>query len=325
MTKTLTIAVCVATRNRQVMLGALLGSLAEIETPEASELAFVVVENDDQNHTEATVDAHRPGLGTDRVHYVLEPELGIPFARNAAARKALKIGADLIVFVDDDETVAGDWLINLVAAYRRDDGVLIGGPVSPRFEGDAPSTLVGWVRSGLEARAKRLSSRAAGRAAAGQAERVTVITSNWLGEAALFTEHGIWFDIALRMTGGSDTQFFRDVRAKGLKTGWAGDAWVYETIPDERVSMRYQFVRGMEQSKTAFHAKIRKQGRLKVLPVFLGTLGLRLITLVLSVLTIPFVGTQALISIPRNAGWLAGRVMAFMGSRSTLYAETTGS
>jgi hypothetical protein len=153
---------------------------------------------------------------------------------------------------------------------------------------------------------------------------VTVVTSNWLADADLLAKHGLRFNTDLRFTGGSDTDFYRKVRSAGHPTGWAPKAVVTETISAERTSLRYQFRRAMEQSRMSFSHKFQSESHavilLSVLPVAFG----RLIGLVALVLVLPIGGGPALIQLARSAGWLAGRVTALFGARSTLYRNTTG-
>ena len=57
-----------------------------------------------------------PGYASDRVRFVHEPEPGIAAARNRALDESA--GADLLVFIDDDERPEPGWLESLVATWR---------------------------------------------------------------------------------------------------------------------------------------------------------------------------------------------------------------
>lgn len=320
----LKVVICTATRNRRKMLASLLFSLSKIRVPEDVTTAFVVVENDAVPRSEAQVAASAAGFAPGTLHYVQEPVIGIPFARNRAIETALSLNADAMLFVDDDEIVTETWLQEMVAEYRRSGAHLIGGPVRTRFE-DAPQ---GWMekmlRAGIRDRFDRVANRAERRAARGQFNRITVITANWLASAELFREHGLTFDTVLGANGTEDTQFYREVRALGLKTGWARKAVVYETIPLERLSPRYQFFRGREQSTAHARCKIRDLGWWTALgqavPVSLAQ-GLGVLA---GALTVPISGGRTLLTVARSAGKLTGRARAFAGAQSRLYVKTTG-
>ena len=99
---------------------------------------------------------------------------------------------------------------------------------------------------------------------------------------------------------------------------------VYETIPPERTSLAYQYRRGREQSKTSIRAKVRKRGRLRVLPVLATSILLRSIGAAGLLLAVPFTGGRSLVAFARSCGWIVGRAAGFLGARSSLYGKITG-
>lgn len=305
------------------MLANLLGTLGDIVIPSDCEVIFLVVENDDVPRSQAVTKAFRPNNGAPLV-YVFEPELGIPIARNRAAREAIAMGADLLAFVDDDEEVTPEWLLRLVAGYRQSEAVLIGAPLRLRPPRGRRLTLSQRMTfRSLSARYERKERRAARRASLNETPGVTVVTNNWLGETALFAEHDIWFDEALRFTGGTDSKFYSEVRQRGLPTGWVKDAFVYETVPQSRLSFYYQFCRGRDQSNTNFHRRLNK-APLARLGLFVS-LPLRLVSVLGLALALPFTMGRSYADIARNLGWIVGRITASFGRRSTLYENVTGS
>ena len=320
----LRVAVCVATRNRRVMLARLLTSLSELLIPDGVSPLFVIVENNQLPGSRDVVDGYQKLFDRAELVYILEPEIGIPFARNRAKDVALENGADLILFVDDDETVAADWLMNLVAAQTATGCDLVGGPVYARFDEPATGILDRILRNGIRNRFVRVANRAKRRAHAGNADMITVVTSNWLGTARLFTDYGLCFDTNLRFSGGSDTKFCREVRAKGLHVGWAPDAHVYETIPAERLSLSYQFQRGLEQSKASASARISRAGRLRALPAILGRTLASAFGLLIAVIGVPLTAGDTLVDVARAAGKTVGPMLSVLGYQSNLYAKTTG-
>src|SRR5205823_435633 len=107
------VAVCVCTADRPLPLWRLLTALETAERPAGCELLLVVVDN-------------RPGSGAAdlvalaraRLPFtvVIETEAapGTSFARNRAVAAALRHGADLVAFVDDDDVPRPDWLVRLI-------------------------------------------------------------------------------------------------------------------------------------------------------------------------------------------------------------------
>lgn len=316
-------AICCATRHRPTMLHALLESWARLQFPAGVTPVFVVVENDTVKLNEAAIEDFRARLHLGDAVYRLEPEIGIPYARNAAVAAALSRGARFICFVDDDETVAPDWFMQLHSTYRSTGAKLIGGPVRAGSLRTATSAWRRMIEAGIRSRYEVVEGKARRRMRRPGA-KTTILTNNWFADAALFTEHGLSFDRSLRYSGGSDTRFFRDAVAKGIRTAWSSDAIVYETIPPERATLGYQFWRASEQSKTSIRAKIIAGGRARELPgLVLLTTG-RLVGMLFLLLAIPFSGGRSLVPLARTAGWIFGRIAGFLGYSSNLYRYETG-
>ncbi len=318
------VAICCITRYRPKMLSALLDSWSRLTFPPDVEPFFVVVDNDEMGSGKKIVDEFRARIGAGGLVYEIEPEVGIPYARNAAVNVALSKGAELIAFVDDDEVVAVDWFEKLYEVYDKSGAQLVGGPVRAAFASTPKSAAERMVQQGIQNRYERIERSATEKLKKGNLRNLAILTNNWLADAELFTRHKLSFDRSLRFTGGSDTKFFRDAIAKGIRTGWAPDALVYETIPRERTSLAYQYQRGKEQSKTSIRAKIKTKGRLKVLPAMLASLAFRTAGAGLLLAATPFSQGRTLVRFSRSCGWIAGRLSGFVGRESNLYRKITG-
>lgn len=312
---------CVAaiTRQRPVMLKQLLASWSACEMPPLTDVSFVVVENAAQPDCRDIVLGAAGGLNLD---YRLEPSIGIPFARNRAVEHALETGADLVAFVDDDERVAKDWLVELVAEHRRSRALLIGGPV----EAQPPAVpLSRWrkaIMRGVQQRFRHKAVVARRQNAAGRADRITVVTNNWLAHRDLFVAHRLRFDERDPMSGGSDAAFDHEVTRRGLTKSWADRAMVYETMPPSRLTFSYQFRRARDQSLASFTRKRRGGDRRAASLVPL--LAFRLLATAATALAVPVRGGPGVLALARASGWSAGRILGLLGSRSRLYAKVTG-
>lgn len=316
----LVLTVATLTRRRPKLLANLLESWSELDAPDNCTVNFLVVENDQAPVSEpVVVQAQNTGLA---VGYALETEPGIPFGRNRAAKVAIETGSDILIFLDDDEIAAKDWLVRLIDGYRRSDAVLMGAPLRSR----PPENALNWwqklMYDNIERRYQRKETRAAIKADINQTKGVTIVTNNWLAEVGLFTEHGIWFDEKMRFTGGTDTKFYQQTREKSLPTGWVQDAFVYETITNERLSFLYQLARGRDQSNTNLRRKMEHNpnvGLKTIAPIVLKTL-----IAILLAISVPLTLGRTLLSFARTLGWVVGRVTALAGYRSKLYMNTTG-
>ena len=317
--------VCVATltRKRPAMLAQLLWSWQGLNHPDGVKTTFLVVENDDAPTAKRAVEEFAAAVAPHEARYVLEPRIGIPFARNRAVAEMLRSDAALLLFVDDDETVAPDWLREMVEEFRRSHALLIGGPVfavAPSFK---LPWLPGQVFKGVAKRYSRKALRAAKRFDAGNPQATTIVTSNWLGHRDLFDKYNLRFDESLAFSGGSDAKFDDRVTAAGLEKSWAKNAYVTETIPWSRLSAAYQFRRGRDQSIASFQRRLgREPARaMLLLPV---ELLLRLVFVILLAAAVPLTGGRSLLDLARAAGWSVGRCVALIGVRSRLYETVTG-
>lgn len=293
-----------------------------MDVPDECDVTCLVVENDTETHSASVVDTALPLMNGVALEYVLETEPGIPFGRNRAAKEAIATGSDLLAFVDDDEIVAKDWLVQLIAAYRNSQAMLIGGPLRVKKTDRKLSFVGALMDKCIAQRYLRKETRAARRADLNGTPGVTIVTNNWLGETAIFERHNIWFDEKMRFTGGTDSKLSAEVKAAGLPTAWAKDAAVYEEIPTERLSIAYQFKRGRDQSSTNYHRKI--EGNPKARLNVLVSVPIKLVIIAGLIVALPFTGGRTLLDVVRTSGWVAGRFDALFGRRSDLYKTVTG-
>ncbi|WP_299287521.1 glycosyltransferase family A protein [uncultured Tateyamaria sp.] len=320
--KNLHIVVSALTRGRPEMLKALLGSFGEMAIPTATRVQCMIVENDDTPASARVVNAYAQLPNGVDVIYVHEPELGIPFGRNRAAKEAIALGADLLAYVDDDEVVAEDWLTEIVSAYRNSAAVLIGGPLRVKPTERDLSMLDALMEKCIVRRYEQKERRAARKADLNGTPGVTIVTNNWLGETAIFTHHNIWFDEEMRFTGGTDSKLYAEVKAANLPTAWAETAAVYEEIPLERLSMAYQFRRGRDQSSTNFHRKLERSSAARF--SVLGSIPIKIVIVAGLIIALPLTRGRTLLDAVRTTGWMAGRIQALFGRRSDLYRKVTG-
>ncbi|HXV31298.1 MAG TPA: glycosyltransferase family A protein [Sinorhizobium sp.] len=320
--KHLKLFVAALTRKRPEMLAELLDSWAKAAIPVQCTVTFLVVENDATELCRDVVDQYAGRFAQSRLLYVLETELGIPFGRNRAAKEAIAADADLLVFMDDDEVAAEDWLDRLVAGYRQSNAVLLGAPLRANAP-DGPLTLMQrTMYRNVEARYAQKEARAKKRASLHGTDRVTIVTNNWLAELSLFTRHGIWFDEEMRFTGGTDSKFYAQVRAKGLPTGWVADAFVYETVPPERLSFTYQYRRARDQSNTNIRRKKQSESRPAI--TGLALIPAKIVISMALMIGVPLTGGKTLLDLARTLGWISGRLGSLLGARSNLYKDVTG-
>ena len=312
------VAIGAITRRRPTTFGVLLESFSAMQRPAGVELVFLFAENDESHQAAEVVAAFRARVG-EPVRLELEARQGIPMARNKVLDMALADGADYLTFVDDDEVVARDWLVTLLAGVRARDLELAGGPV--RLAAPA-GALTPWNRAVL----RHLESRADGRirartrlAEAGSDGAVDIYTNNWCLLLAAQRRTGVRFDEALQFTGGSDTKFSRDFRAAGGRVGFVPGAFVDDPMPQKRLTLAYHFRRARDQSNNAV-ALGRKSAVNSILQAIL-----RLFDGLLNLLSVPVSGRYGVVKAVHKLGIAAGRLRGALGGRSRHYgAESDG-
>lgn len=181
----------------------------------------VVVDNDPlPNFTESIVKRVN-AVSSFPFQYVKEPRRGIAIARNSVLDKALEIGADWIVFIDDDETAAPDWLANMMATEYRQVPVLEG-----RVIYVLPNPTPFWAQPNIS----KLSE--------GQ-PRKTAATNNVRFSADII-RGGLRFNTSLGFMGGEDVEFLTEARRRGFFIRHTRKAITFETAHPERLTFRGQ-------------------------------------------------------------------------------------
>ncbi len=228
------LTVCVCTYKRPHFLPRLFDRLAEQETEGLFSYSIVMVDNDQMRSAEAAV-MEFAAKAPVPVLYCSEPRQNIALARNKAIENS---DGDFVVFIDDDEFPAPQWLLHLFKTCMRDnvDGVL--GPVKRHFDVPPPPWVVkgnfyerpthptGFVMPWWESR-----------------------TGNLLLKKELFAGDEMPFRPEFRA--GEDQDFFRRKTEKGHVFIWCDEAVVYEVVPPSRWDRTIMMKRALLRGATA--------------------------------------------------------------------------
>ena len=202
----LRVCVGIITRDRPGYLRALLTSLQNLNGF-SFERIFVIVENNG-TFTVGTLVRDFANSVRDPVLTECEEQIGISFARNRVLEIACREEADLLAFVDDDETVHPDWLQRLVAEKLERNLDIVGGPARLH----PPSPNLDWwhhaVWRGCLAIKRRSEERAIGLLAKDRDGTVPLATNNWLADLNFLRSERLRFDEQLGLTGGEDNGYF---------------------------------------------------------------------------------------------------------------------
>jgi succinoglycan biosynthesis protein ExoM len=236
------LAVCVAAYRRPRMLRALLGSLSELRFPDPPPLLeVIVVDNGGEVTVRSPVEEARQHLPFP-VHYLVEPVRNIALARNRGVAEALRRGADWIAFVDDDETVASDWLERLLATQARYAADVVAGTVRWRLSERAPR----WISEGRFFETADLPT----------GQPVTIaFTNNVLVRASLLAGERGPFREEFGRSGGSDSQLFMRLHRQGARMVWDSEARVEERVPESRSTAAWVLRRAFRVGNAAYRCE----------------------------------------------------------------------
>ncbi len=224
------VGICINTYRRTASLTELLRSVAELNVPPEIDLVIVVVDNDSEESARTTVEAVQLPWP---IVYDVEPIRNISHARNRAMRRALAERADLIAFIDDDETASPQWLSELLRVRAETSAEVVTGPVVGRPPADAPA----WAQRGeFFTRRRPLGSGAI----VSVAETANALVARSVAETFAF-------DPSFGLAGGGDSHFFVRARQAGARIVWAADAIVVETVPSSRATVRWLFRRAFRE------------------------------------------------------------------------------
>jgi len=233
----LAITVCICTFRRS-NLRATLDSLAGQILSDGGRFQIVVVDNDVSRTAEPIVTSFRATASVN-VAYLHAPHRNISIARNAALAVCQ---TRWLAFVDDDETVAPDWLDRLVKA--RDGAAAVFGRCEAIYSNDTPT----WIRVGDYHSNNIVSTH-------GVIE--TGHTSNVLIDMNFVRAHALRFDEEYGRTGGEDTVFFYEAHRRGGRLAYAPDALAYEDVPSTRKTLRWVTTRRYRTGQT--YAKLQER------------------------------------------------------------------
>jgi succinoglycan biosynthesis protein ExoM len=305
------VAICVITFRRQKGLRRLLEALSGLQLPRHTPIIEVLVVDNDAERSAEEVCKTLAGGYRWPMHYTVQPQRGIPLARNRAVTCVID-RTDLIAFIDDDATPQPNWLDELLEVKHQFAADIVTGPLTRRFGSDAPAWLKRgrWLEPQRHPTGQRLDH---------------AFTCNVLIDVAVFRQMETWFDPRIGLGGGSDIDFFRKAARAGHTIVWADRAMIEEWTAASRVTAKGVLHRGYSVANAA-----------ALLDIQLGHgVGTRLVLALRATLlafrglaTLPLVLTHGKGGLVRAALQLAraaGTVAGIAGRRAAYYRTPHGS
>lgn len=219
-----TLAVGIITYKRPDSLKRLLAGIATqtFTDREAIPFTVVIVDNDAAGSARSVCDEARSELKLE-ISYIIEPQKGVPFARNRILA-SLPDNCELLAWIDDDEAPTPNWLDALTLTQKETEADIVMGAISAILPENAPV----WVKNGGFFNRRRFIDRAS------LAEGAT---NNCLVNVRSIKSAGLRFNEKLRYPGGSDTLFFREAARKNLRMVWSAAAVVQDFVQPEHCKL----------------------------------------------------------------------------------------
>lgn len=222
----------ICTYKRPQLLKTCLESIFQQEVPENWNVEVLIIDNDKDSNNVQELDKFL-SASKFKIHYIIEPEIGIPYARNRALHESLARAADFILFIDDDEEAQPGWLLAYHRALAEFTADIYTGPVQYIF----PESYHWLANKGFS----ELSRGSVLRSAA---------TNNVMLKASVIrdAETRPAFDTNMRYSGGSDTDFFTRMCNQGVRIVYVDDAYVTERVLENRLTLKWRLRRQFQSS-----------------------------------------------------------------------------
>lgn len=138
------ISVIICTYNRERYIYNVLQSIAEGNLSKES-YEIVLVDNNSSDNTKGECDRFMADYPEIRLHYCIEPNQGLSYARNCGIRESK---GDVLAYVDDDALVNKEYLSTYADFFERNpQAVAAGGPILPEYDGcDEPEWMSHYTR-----------------------------------------------------------------------------------------------------------------------------------------------------------------------------------
>lgn len=236
--KEVDIAIC--TWNRASLLSQTLASISQLDIPAHIQLTLLLVDNRSTDQTPDVIRAFEatPFGNRHSVKSLFEPQPGHTVSRNRAVAAA---EGDLILWTDDDVSVAKNWVAQYVAAADESPQFSFWGSViEPQFETDRPK----WIGENWDLLKGCFAYRDLG-------EEPIELNESRLPYGANFAirteiQKTFRFDQQLgrrgnQVNGEDEVDLLRRMIDQGHRGGWVPHATVKHVIPVDRATEKYVY------------------------------------------------------------------------------------
>ena len=294
------IALCVGTRDRPQGVLRLLRSLESIKVPPDAEIEVIVVENSQVGSTQQLVEQFARS-SRNRMRYFLEERPGIASARNRSVHEAND--ADFYCFVDDDQHVDPEWLVELLKCQKEFDSAGAWGQNPPIFARKVPAYVAAFHQPEIY-------------------EYGTVVKQAYTNCLLLQKQ---WidrvdgpFDERLNFMGGEDTLLTSTIAKLGGEIRFTPYAKAYELVPDARTKPTYLLKRTFRSANSRYYLQSLRDRDFRKLSI-VPRLTVRMCYGLLLSIPFLFVRSNRLLGFLKISDALSGFMFLF-GFRIKIYA-----
>lgn len=221
------VAICTYRRNGPLRL--LLGELErQAATLPDIRLGVSIVDDSPERMAQSVVEVF-DGRFAGGVQYTSTASGNISVARNAAIESSLELGAEWVMFIDDDCIPGDRWIAEHLAMQERTGADLITGPVDDIAHPTAPR----WLTE--QPFLNQISEYVDGEEPPYGTTANVLIDADWLRK-----NEQVRFESRLGQLGGEDMVWFAATRDAGIVHRYALNAPVLEQVPLDRSTLRYQ-------------------------------------------------------------------------------------
>lgn len=236
------IDICICTYKRQ-QVALTLHSLNHIKRLPEWQIRVIIADNDDMPSARELIQKESMAMFFP-ITYIHAPARNISLARNACLDE---VDGDFAVFIDDDEQVSAQWLLELMAEQSKSGAGVVLGPVQAIYNNDCPP----WIKRGNFHATNPVWV---------DDEIITGYSCNVLMKPSDAALKDLRFRLDLGKSGGEDTFFFAQYTQSGGKISFASEAWVSEEIPDHRAKASWLLQRKFRFGQTHALLLLEKEG-----------------------------------------------------------------
>lgn len=222
------LAVILATYNRCDLLPRCIEAFLAARVPEGVTANLLVVDNNSTDGTRAVVARYADAF-SERVEYLFEPQAGKCHALNTGIEAS---SGDVIGFIDDDETIAPNWVEVVAREMVRPELDFVGGPYVPNWLAPRPSWYSESFRGAigdcdnLRERARYGTDKAP----------LLVLGGNAVVRRYVFARVGQY---SSRYPYAEDLDMYRRIMDAGFVGDYVPDLVIHHNVPVYRLTKRY--------------------------------------------------------------------------------------